>query len=87
MEPVLLVLDAELQEQPIKEANLRIPKLSMTSPPAGDPGAVAEAARLLVAAENPLIIAGRSARTAKGTALLVELADLLQARVNDQRNR
>jgi len=87
MEPVLLVLDADLQENAIKENNLRIPKLSMTSPPAGDPVAVAEAARLLVAAENPLIIAGRCARTPNGSALLVELANLLQARVNDQRNR
>ena len=87
MEPVLLVLDAELQEQPIRETGLRIPKLSMTSPPAGDSNAVNDVAKLLVGAENPLILAGRSARTPKGTELLVELANLLNARVNDQRNR
>ncbi|MEQ1946721.1 MAG: thiamine pyrophosphate-dependent enzyme [Bryobacteraceae bacterium] len=87
MEPVLLAVDAYLQEDPIKENNLRIPKLSTTSPPAGDPNAVNEAARLLVNAEYPLIMAGRSARTPKGIELLVELANLLGARVNDQRNR
>ena len=54
----------------------------MPSPPAGDPGAVREAARLLVAAENPRINAGRMARTPKGITLLVELAELLQASVN-----
>lgn len=87
MAPVLLVLDAILQESPINEKGLRVPKLSMTSPPAGDPVAVNEAARMLVAAESPLIIAGRLARTETGTELLVELANLLNARVNDQRNR
>ncbi len=47
-----------------------------------EPGAVREAARLLVAAENPRINAGRLARTPNGIALLVELAELLQAAVN-----
>ena len=54
----------------------------MPAPPAGDPDAVREAARLLVAAENPRINAGRMARTPNGIALLVELAELLQAPVN-----
>src|SRR6185295_1569286 len=49
------------------------------SPPAGETGAVREAARLLVAADNPRINAGRAARTPNGLALLVELAELLQA--------
>ena len=38
---------------------------------------------MLVAADNPVIVAGRAARTPKGIALLVELAELLQAPVND----
>ena len=42
---------------------------------------------MLVAAENPLIVAGRVARTAEGIDLLVELADALQAQVWDQRQR
>ena len=57
--PVVVVDDGELQEDPIpKDADLRIPKLTLAAPPQGDSGAVAEAARLLVAAENPVIVAG-----------------------------
>ena len=41
-----------MQEERVP-ADLRIPKLSVPTPPAGDSGAVAEAAKLLVAAENP----------------------------------
>jgi acetolactate synthase-1/2/3 large subunit len=86
-EPVLLMADAVLQEEPIREPNLRIPKLVMAAPPQGDPGAVREAARMLVAAENPVIVAARMARSQRGVELLVELAELLQARVQDQRLR
>ncbi|HEY4365011.1 MAG TPA: thiamine pyrophosphate-binding protein [Bryobacteraceae bacterium] len=90
MEPVVIVADAVLQEEPIaadERPRLRIPKLTLSSPPAGDSGAIAEAAKMLVAAENPVIIAGRAARTPNGIKLLVELADTLQAPVNDRRFR
>jgi len=88
MAPVLLVADSELQENPIPEnANLHIPKLTLTTPPQGDSGAVAEAARLLVQAENPLIVVDRYARTQAGIELLVELAETLQAPVIDQAGR
>jgi acetolactate synthase I/II/III large subunit len=86
-EPVVLVADGTLQEEPITEKNLRIPKLAMSAPPQGDSAAVAEAAKLLVNAENPVIVAGRVARSAEGIKLLVELAEVLQARVQDQRMR
>jgi len=86
-EPVVLVADGTLQEEPVTEKNLRIPKLVMSAPPQGDSGAVAEAAKMLVNAENPVILAGRVARTPKGIEYLVELADVLQARVQDQRMR
>ena len=86
-EPVVLVADGTLQEEPVTEKNLRIPKLVMSAPPQGDSGAVAEAAKTLVNAENPVILAGRVARTPKGIESLVELADALQARVQDQRMR
>jgi thiamine pyrophosphate-dependent acetolactate synthase large subunit-like protein len=86
-EPVLLVADAVLQEEPVEEKNLRIPRLALAAPPQGDPGALKEAARLLVAAENPVIVAGRMARSQRGVDLLVELAETLQARVQDQRWR
>jgi acetolactate synthase-1/2/3 large subunit len=82
MSPVVLVADGGLQEDPIpKDAALRIPKLTLASPPQGDSGSVAEAARLLVAAENPVIVAGRVGRTEAGAAHLTELAEALQAPV------
>jgi acetolactate synthase-1/2/3 large subunit len=90
MMPVLLVLDGGLQEDPISDEvkeRLRIPKLTLTSPPQGDAGAVAETARLLVAAQSPVIIADRLARTPAGMAHLIELAELLQAPVIDQGGR
>ena len=89
-EPVVIVADAVLQEEPMPEADrrtARIPKLTLSAPPAGDSGAVSEAAKWLVAAENPVIVAGRSARTPQGIALLVELAETLQAPVQDRHFR
>ncbi|PWT98925.1 MAG: thiamine pyrophosphate-binding protein [Terriglobia bacterium] len=84
MGPTLIVANNEIQSHPISETNLRIPKLTMTSPPAGDSAAVSTAARMLVAAERPMIIAQRAARTPEGIKLLVELAETLQAPVNSQ---
>ena len=87
MGPVVLIADAVLQEEPIPEADrqgLRVPKLSVVGPPAADSAAIGEAARLLVAAETPVIIAGRCARTPNGLRLLVELAETLQAPVQDR---
>ncbi len=89
MEPVVIVADAVLQEEPVPEADrrLQIPKLTLASPPAGDYGAVKEAAKMLVKAENPVIVAGRVARTPEGINLLVQLAETLQAPVLDRRFR
>jgi thiamine pyrophosphate-dependent acetolactate synthase large subunit-like protein len=85
MEPVVLVVDQELAENPIPTGTkLNIPKLTLAVPPQGDSGAVAEAARLLVEAENPVIALGRAARTQQGVDRLVELAELLQAPVIDK---
>jgi len=81
MEPVLIVLDHDMQERALPTPP-RIPRLTMPAFPVGDPNAVREAARLLVNAENPRINAGRMARTPEGIARLVELAELLQAPVN-----
>ena len=88
MMPVLLVVDSELQERPVSEGEkLRIPRLVVATPPQGDSGAVREAARLLVAAENPVLIADRLARTPEGVTRLIELAETLQAPVVDQAGR
>jgi acetolactate synthase I/II/III large subunit len=88
MGPVLLSLDAELQENPIHEAeSLHIPKFSKVVPPQADSGAIAEAAKLLVAAEAPLIVVDRLARTPAGMERLVALAEALQCPVVDQAGR
>jgi acetolactate synthase-1/2/3 large subunit len=88
--PVMLSLDAGLQQEPIRShggEKLYIPRYIPTAPPQGDAGAVKEAARLLAEAHNPVIVADRAARTPHGIKLLVQLAELLQARVVDQRSR
>jgi len=82
MLPVLLVADAELQENPIPDnLALHVPKLGQLSPPVGDSAAIAEAARMLVSAQNPVILADRLGRTPAGMKNLVELAEALQAPV------
>jgi thiamine pyrophosphate-dependent acetolactate synthase large subunit-like protein len=87
-EPVFLSLDAELQEETAHHPEkLRIPRYAPTAPPQGDMAAVREAAKLLANAQNPVIVADRAARTPNGIALLVELAELLNAPVVDQRGR
>jgi acetolactate synthase I/II/III large subunit len=83
--PVVLVADAVLQEEPLSDADrrrLRVPKLSPGTPPSADSGSVAELARMLVAANDPVIIAGRAARTPEGLTRLIELAELLQVPVH-----
>jgi acetolactate synthase-1/2/3 large subunit len=84
MGPVILAVDTEMQEGPIPEGEKpTIPKLPVTALPQGESGAVAEAARLLVAAENPIIVAESYGRTQAAVDHLVELADLLQCGVID----
>jgi acetolactate synthase I/II/III large subunit len=88
MAPVLLVADSELQENPIREGTrLSIPKATVPAPPQGDAGAIREAARMLVQAENPLIVVDRTVRTQAGMDRLVELAEALQAAVIDINGR
>src|SRR5713226_6152666 len=85
MEPVVIVADGDLQESPIENSDppLQIPGLTTVSPPQGDSGALVEAAKMLVAAENPVILADRVARTPDGMARLVNLAETLNAPVVD----
>src|SRR6516162_5234022 len=84
MAPVLLVLDSEMQDGPIPpQEKLVIPKLPKIAPVVGDPGAIAETARLLVNASNPVLIADRLARSQAGVDHLVELAEVLQCAVID----
>jgi thiamine pyrophosphate-dependent acetolactate synthase large subunit-like protein len=86
MEPVVIVADAVLQEEPVpaeERGKLPIPKLTLASPPAGDYGAVKQAAKMLVDAESPALLAGRVARTPAGIDLMIQLAEMLQAPVID----
>jgi thiamine pyrophosphate-dependent acetolactate synthase large subunit-like protein len=86
--PVAIALDADLQQEPIKNGELiSIPRYVPTAPPQGDTGAVREAARMLANAERPVIVVDRAARTANGMRLLVALAETLQAPVVDQGGR
>jgi len=85
--PVLLSLDAGLQDWPVDDAQLYIPRYVASAPPHADLNALREAARLLVAAENPVIVADKMARTADGVKYLVQLAELLQVPVVDQMGR
>lgn len=86
--PVVLIADGELQENPIPaDAKLSVPGMVLPAPPRGDSGAVAEAARLLAAGENPLIVVDRTIHSAEGMAQLVELSETLQAAVVDRGGR
>src|SRR5262245_17412245 len=88
MAPVLLSVDTTMQEGPIPEGpKLTIPKLPAVAMPQGESGAVNEAARLLVEAETPLLVADSLGRSQKAIDQLVELAELLQCGVIDLASR
>ena len=87
MEPVLVMADIDLQEDAIHDPTLKIPKLARSIPPQGDSAALAEAARWLVEARAPVIVADRMARDQRGVDLLVKLAETLGAPVVDMGGR
>jgi acetolactate synthase I/II/III large subunit len=84
--PVAVVIDENRHVEPMP-AGMRVPNFSMPAAPQGDVSAVKEAAKILVAAQNPVILAGRSARTPVGLELLIELAETLQCGVIDRKRR
>ena len=87
-EPVLLVVDSELQEEPAADrAKLSIPRITAMSAPAGEPAAIDLAAEMMVSARSPVIVVDRVARTAEGMNLLVKLAESLNAPVIDRAGR
>ena len=86
--PVAITLDGGLQEEPIRDRErLIVPPLSKIAPPQADTAALREAAALLVAAQKPVIVADRLARSEAGMRGLIELAETLQAPVIDQGGR
>src|SRR5262245_36860041 len=64
-----------------------ISELAKVALPQGDSGAIEETAKLLAAAENPVLIVDRMVRTQAGMDRLVKLAELLQCPVVDQAGR
>ena len=84
--PTLIVVDGELQEREANEP-VTVPRLTTPTVPVGDPGALADAARMLVAASSPVIVVDRLVSTADGMNCLVALAELLQAPVVDRNGR
>jgi thiamine pyrophosphate-dependent acetolactate synthase large subunit-like protein len=74
MGPVVITVDGDLAEESAHdEKKLRMPKLTRSIPPQGDSGALMEAAKMLVAAERPVILADRVARSQEGMKRFVVL--------------
>lgn len=87
MGPVAIIVDGPLQEAELPHPAPSIPGHAPILPPVGDSNGVKEAARMLVEAEFPVIVADRLANSQEGMNLLVELAEALQAPVIDQGGR
>lgn len=86
--PVLLVTSTDLQEDPIEEnPPPAIPAPPSLAPPQAEDAALKDVAKMLVAAEAPVLAADRLARTETGMRQLVELAELLQCAVIDASGR
>jgi thiamine pyrophosphate-dependent acetolactate synthase large subunit-like protein len=87
MGPVAIVADGALQEEDLKSQRPVLPRPTTLQKPRADDAALREAARLLVAAETPVIVADRYAYDQAGVDLLVALAETLQAPVVSRRGR
>lgn len=85
--PVILVLDQNLQENPMSGERPFMRPFVPVHPPSADANALADIAKMLVAAQNPVIVVDRTARTPAGVDLLVRLAETLQAPVVDRLGR
>ena len=82
--PTLIVADSELQEHAIPEDAQPVARLTMPSSPVGDPAFVMLAAKMMVAAERPVIVVDRLVTGAEGMKNLIALAEALQAPVIDK---
>jgi acetolactate synthase I/II/III large subunit len=86
-EPTLVIVDADLAEAPMGAAPLPMPKFVPVRPAVADPAALADVAKLLVNAQNPVIVADRAAHSQAGMDHLAALAESLQIPVIDLANR
>ena len=87
MGPVAIVADSQLQEEEVGAVKPVLPRPSPAQPPRADDSALREAAKLLVGAELPVIVAERYAHDQHGVDLLIQLAETLQAAVVNRRGR
>jgi len=78
--PVMVEIPADVGSEEMPAGDLSYEPVPRARS-AGDPQAVAEAARALIRARSPLIHAGQGVLYAEASAALVELAELLQAPV------
>ena len=85
--PVLVVVDADLAEGPRTETPLPMAAFSPVAPSVADPAALAVVAKMLAAAQSPVIVADRVAHTDAGMTHMVALAESLQIPVIDMFNR
>jgi benzoylformate decarboxylase len=79
--PVYLALPSNLLGEPIAVANPEAERSKITPRIAGDPDALAEAAKMLAQAKRPLIVAGSGIARAGATEELVKLAEMVAAPV------
>lgn len=88
MGPVLIIADADLQEEPIRDAaKLLVPKAVEVAPPTVSARRIDVIADQLLAARSPLIVADRAVRSQAGMRALIDLAESLGAPVVDQLSR
>ncbi len=88
MAPAFIAIDMDLQEEEVEHPEkLKIPKISRLIQPQGDTSALRDAAKLLVNAQKPLIMADRAVRSQQGVKMLVELAESLGSPVVDLGSR
>ncbi len=85
--PSLIMVDGDLAEVPVGRAPSPIVPYHPVHIAAADPQTLDQIAKLLVDAQNPLILVGRTARTPAAVGMLVALAELLQAPVIDDYTR
>ena len=86
-EPTVVVVDADLAERPMESAPLAMPPFRAPRPSVADSAALADVAKMLVKAQNPLLVCGRATRSQAGLENIIVLAESLQIPVMDLFNR
>jgi benzoylformate decarboxylase/acetolactate synthase-1/2/3 large subunit len=81
--PTYVALDAALQEDVLPAGTPPPLPTALSTPIAPEPAALAEAARKLLAAQRPLLVAGFAGRVPEAFGQLVRLAELVGAGVQD----